>query len=218
MALLDLETRVVVKRELDRLPRTVTLHLFTQEMECQYCRETRALAEELVSIDPEKLKLAVHDFAQDRAAVEQFKIDRIPALVPVADEDQGVRFYGVPAGYEFTSLLSSFMLVAGPDSGLSPLSVTRLAALTKPLKLQVFVTLTCPYCPAAVHLAHQMAVASPWITAEMIEAAEFPQLTLKEQVMGVPKTVVEGYGSFEGALPEAAYVSRVLDLVNGAPA
>jgi len=87
--------------------------------------------------------------------------------------------------------------------------------LTKPVHLKVYVTLTCPYCPTAVHLAHQLAMASPLITAEMIELAEFPHLANRDQVMGVPKTVVEGLGMFEGALPEPLYVDKVINIVTG---
>jgi glutaredoxin-like protein len=215
MPLLDLETRVLVKRQLDTLPQTVTLHVFTQEMECQFCREARELALELASIQPEKIKVEIHDFVKDTAAVLQYGIDKIPALVPVGKQDYGIRFYGIPAGYEFTSLLLSLPMVATGESGLSPVSSIRLSTITKPLHLKVYVTLTCPYCPAAVHTAQQMAVANPFITADMIEAAEFPQLTMQEQIMGVPKTVIEGVGSFEGALPEVAYVSKIMDLLAG---
>lgn len=218
MALLDAQTSNQLRQLLSQLPNPVTLHVFTQEMECQYCRENRQLAEELGGLAPEKVKVETHNFVLDKAAVELYKIDKIPALAVTGTQDYGIRFYGVPAGYEFTSLLQAIQMVAANESGLSPLSKSKLFALTRPLKLKVFVTLTCPYCPAAVHLAHQIAMASPWVTAEMIESAEFPHLSAKEQVMSVPKTVVEGAGAFEGALPEPNYVDRVLQLVTGGPA
>jgi hypothetical protein len=52
----------------------------------------------------------------------------------------------------------------------------------------------------------------------MIESAEFPHLANRDQVMAVPKTVIEGVGAFEGALPEALFVEKVIALVNGGKA
>ncbi len=215
MALLDTAIQKQAQTALKENPEPVTLHVFTQAMECQYCRESHQLAEELAALAPDKVKVEVHDFVSDKAAVEKFKIDKIPALAVVGKEDYGVRFYGVPAGYEFTSLLSGIKLVSQGKADISKAALSKLGAITKPLQLKVFVTLTCPYCPAAVHLAHQLAVASPLITAEMIEASEFPHLAVKEQVMGVPKTIVGGFGAFEGALPEPAFVDKVVSLVTG---
>lgn len=216
MPLLDDKTRDQVKAELEQLAKPVTLHVFTQELECQYCRENRSIAEELHAIMPEKLGLMVHNFSIDKDMVEQYQIDKIPAIAVVGEQDYGLRFYGVPAGYEFTSLFMAIRMAGSGQANLSAPSMAKLLGLEKPLHLKVFVTLTCPYCPNAVQLAHQMAMASPLITAEMIEASEFPHLANKEQVMGVPKTVVTGYGSFEGALPEEQFVNKVLNLAKGA--
>lgn len=215
MALLDEKTKLQIKGELESMDKPVIIHLFTQELECQYCRENKLIAEELAEIVPEKLKLEVHNFVTDKDIVEKYSINKIPAMAIVGEHDYGIRFYGVPGGYEFTSLFTAIQMVGKGQSGLSAASVAKCAALDKPVHLKVFVTLTCPYCPQAVHLAHQMAMASPMITADMIEASEFPHLANKEQIMGVPKTIVEGYGAFEGALPEPHFVDNVLSLANG---
>lgn len=44
----------------------------------------------------------------------------------------------------------------------------------------------------------------------MVEAAEFPHLVHRYGVRGVPKTVVNETVFIEGALPESAYLDRVL--------
>jgi glutaredoxin-like protein len=215
MPLLDPEVRAQVKTQLGTLAQPVTLHVFTQELECQFCREARQLAQELAETAPEQIKVEVHNFLLDKPGVDKFRIDKIPAIAVVGKEDHGIRFYGIPGGYEFTSLLLAIKMVGTDEPGLSQATRFKLGALTKPVHLKVYVTLTCPYCPAAVHLAHQLAMASPWVTAEMIEAAEFPHLANRDQVMAVPKTVIEGVGAFEGALPEPLYVDKVLHLVTG---
>lgn len=215
MPLLDAKVRAQVKDQLGTLPQVVTLHVFTQELECQFCREARQLAEELAGLIPDRVRVEVHNFILDKAAVEKYRIDKIPAIAVVGKEDRGIRFYGIPGGYEFTSLLKAITMVSSDDAGLSQAARSKLGALTRPVRLKVYVTPTCPHCPAAVHLAQQLAMASPWVTAEMIEAVEFPHLANRDQVMAVPKTVIEGVGAFEGALPEPLYVEKIVQWVTG---
>ena len=61
-------------------------------------------------------------------------------------------------------------------------------------------------------LANRMAVASPKVSARTIEASEFPELSRRFGVQGVPRTVVNEEGAFVGALPEAQFVAAVLEL------
>jgi glutaredoxin-like protein len=198
-----------VKAELDKMSNPVKLIFFTQKMECQFCRETRTLLEELVSLSG-KLTLEVHDFVLDKEKVEKYKIDKIPALVVEGQKDYGIRFYGIPAGYEFTSLVEACLMASAGESGLQPESKIALKQLTKPVQIKVFVTLTCPYCPVAVQLAHQLAVESELVTAEMIEAAEFPPLAAKYGVMAVPKTIINETLVIESALPEKELIERII--------
>lgn len=81
--------------------------------------------------------------------------------------------------------------------------------------MQVFVTPTCPYCAGAVVLAHQMAVASPMVRADMVEAMEFPHLSVKYQVMGVPRTVINETVHIEGAVPEPMVLVKLQEALAG---
>jgi glutaredoxin len=90
-----------------------------------------------------------------------------------------------------------------------------LQGLTKPVNLLVFVTPTCPYCPQAVILAHQMALESPMIEAEMVEATEFPDLSMRFNVSGVPQTTInDGAGTVVGAVPPGNLMAEILRAVN----
>jgi hypothetical protein len=53
-----------------------------------------------------------------------------------------------------------------------------------------------------VLLAYQLALESDLISAHMVEVVEFPQLAVKYQVMGVPRTVIDETVHIEGAVPE----------------
>jgi len=204
-----------VKEELANLAGPVRLVMFTQEIECEFCAETRQLVEEIAQLS-DQLTAEVYDFVADQEKVRELSIDKIPAIAVVGQEDYGVRLYGIPSGYEFASLLHAIQAVAAGKPELSEETMQVLADLTTPLHIQVFVTPTCPYCPVSVVLAHEMAIASPMVRADMVEAMEFPHLATKYQVMGVPRTVINETVSIEGAAPEPTVLEKLREALKGA--
>ena len=198
-----------LKNEFENLSGNVKLIVFTQEMECMYCRETRELMEEVASLS-DKVGVKVYDFVQNKREAEEYNIDKIPAVVVEGEKDYGIRFYGIPMGYEFMSLVEAISAVSTGESGLSEKTREELQNLKESVHIQVFVTLTCPYCPQAVKLAHNLAMESDLITADMVESAEFPHLTQKYGVFSVPKIIINEDIQFEGALPEAQFVENVM--------
>jgi glutaredoxin-like protein len=214
MALLNDEVLEQVKQELADLGGDVRMVVFTQDFECQFCKETRELAEELADAS-DQVTVEVYDFVEDKEKAEALGIDKIPAIAVIGEEDYGVRFYGIPSGYEFTSLLQALKTVASGESMLQDETRDVLAKLEEPVHFQVFVTPTCPYCPQSVVLGHQMAVASPMVRADMVEASEFPQLATKYQVMGVPRTVINDAVHIEGAAPETMVLGKLQEALAG---
>jgi glutaredoxin-like protein len=216
MALLKENDKQTLKQEFEKLENPVKLVIFTQQMECQYCKETRMIAEEIADLS-DKISIEVHDFEKDKATAEQYNIDKIPAMAITKGGDQpkdyNIRLYGIPSGYEFSTLIEDIMMVARGDSGLTADTKAYVANLNKPLHLQVFVTPTCPYCPRAVILAHQLAFESDLITGDMVEAIEFPHLSMKYQVQGVPRTVINENVYLEGAAPEQMLMAKVQEAI-----
>lgn len=212
MALLKEEDRQHLIEHFSVLETPVKLIVFTQEMECQYCKETRMIAEELADLS-DKISLEVYDLVKDSEIAEQYNIDKIPATVVMQGGDNpkdfNIRYFGIPSGYEFSSLIEDIMMVSTGESGLSAATQEILAKLDTPVHLQVFVTPTCPYCPPAVRLAHQLAFASEWVRGDMVEAIEFPHLSMKYQVQGVPRTVINETVHQEGAAPEALLLAKL---------
>lgn len=216
MAMLKKDIQAQVQKEFARLDAPVKLVVFTQSFECQYCTETRELIKEVAELAPQ-LSVEIYDLVTDKALAEEYGIDKIPAVALVrggeVERDYGIRFYGIPSGYEFSTLIQDIVMVSSGDSGLSEQTKAQLAKLEEPVHLQVFVTPTCPYCPPAVHLAHQLAMASDKVKADMVEAIEFPHLSNKYDVMGVPRTVINETEFLEGAAPEAMLMARILESV-----
>ncbi len=154
MALLKDSDREQLRQEFEKLQNPVKLVFFTQALDCEYCPLTQQVLEEIVGL-ADKITLQTYNFAVDQAQVFEYKIARVPAIAvvrvetamvdgvaTVRDRDYGIRYYGVPAGYEFAALVNDILDVSRGDSGLTAQSKAMLAQLTEPLHLQVFSTPT----------------------------------------------------------------------------
>ena len=210
MAFLTEKDQQYVRNLFENMKDEVKLIMFTQELECQYCRETRQILEEVASLT-DKITLNVYNFQTDPQMVEKYNVDKIPATVIEGKKDFGIRYYGIPSGYEFSSLLEDIVDVSVNESGFSQEVKEKLAKVDSPLHLQVFVTPTCPYCPKAVRMAHKAAIENDNITADMVEATEFPHLSMRYNVRGVPRTIIGEDYPIEGAVPELEFVDKIVE-------
>jgi glutaredoxin-like protein len=128
------------------LKNPVHMMFFGKKENCQYCEETRQLAEEVAAIS-DLLSIDFYDMDADADLAEKYNVDKAPGLVIAAKEgdqvtDFGVRLAGIPSGHEFTSLIQDLVLVSSRDSGLNPQTRDFLKELDKPILLQVHVTPT----------------------------------------------------------------------------
>jgi thiol-disulfide isomerase/thioredoxin len=134
----------------ERLEGEVTITYYTQRQsvlivpshECEYCEATRELLEELVALAPEKLRLVVKDFVGDEQEAQQQGIARIPAFTLAGQAKGKVRYFGVPAGYEFSGLIEDLVAVSTGETELRPATEQALASIPQDLHIQVFVTPT----------------------------------------------------------------------------
>ena len=192
----------------------VRLLVFTQEFECGYCAEVRKLVQEIAEID-ERIRAEVYDFRSDKELAEKLGVDKIPALLVSGEREYGVRFFGIPSGYELMTLVEDIIDVSRGSTRLPEQVKEKARKIDQRVHIQVFVTPTCPYCPIAVRTAHQLAIENEKIVSDMIEALEFPHLASRYQVMAVPKIVINDKVSFEGAVPEHVFVDYVLAAIEG---
>jgi glutaredoxin-like protein len=205
--LLNDDIQIQVKKALENLREPVDILFFGTREECDYCEDTLQLVGEVAELSG-KLGLKVYDIEDNPDIAREYNVNKTPGLVLTARDtnkvmDYGVRFAGIPSGHEFSSLIEGLILVSGRDSGLSGEIRKQLRGLKNPVLLQVFVTPTCPYCPRAVVTAHQMALESEMVQAEMVEAMDFPELSERFGVNGVPQTTINsGAGTVVGAVPE----------------
>ncbi len=221
MSMISSQDRQTLQKLFAGLEGDVTITNFTQGesrlgiplQECDYCQETRELLEEVTSLS-DKLHLEMKDFVREKQEAESLGVTHIPAFVLQGRARGKVRFFGIPAGYEFSTLVEDLLDLSNGTTKLSEQTRTALQEIDQDLHIQVFVTPTCPYCPSAARLAHQLAIENEHITADVIEISEFMDLAQHYRVQGVPKTVINDRVEFVGALPEPRFVQQVLQTLD----
>jgi glutaredoxin-like protein len=210
MSLIPAERKEYLRIEFaEKLERPVKMVMFTQELECRYCTETRQLVQEVAGLN-EKIKVEILDFVVNADKAREYGIDKVPAVAVVGERDYRVRFYGFPFGYEFQTLMEALVNVSRGRTDISDKTRELLREVKSPVHIQVFVTLTCPHCPVAAASAHKFAIENDLIKADVVDAGEFPQLALRYGVMGVPKTVINEKIEFIGVLPEDLFLEHVI--------
>jgi len=133
----------------ERLTEPVTVHLYTQRAsplavpshQCQTCRETGELLAELSELS-DQIKVVTHDLVTEADQARRQGIERIPALVLEGQGRGTVRYFGIPAGYEFAVLIEALLDASRGTTSLSPATKQYLAKLPKPVHLEVLVTPT----------------------------------------------------------------------------
>jgi glutaredoxin-like protein len=123
------------------IDKDVRFVIFTQEFECNYCRTTRELLEAVSGLS-DKISLEAHDFVKEADLAKNYGVDKIPATILLGDRDYGIRFYGVPAGYEFSSLIEDIIDVSRRDPGLPNEVLTQLSIVNQPVHIQVMISPT----------------------------------------------------------------------------
>ncbi len=216
MAIMDENTKNQVLESMKEMDGSVFIQVFTSKDGCELCGDTKAIVEEVADLS-DKIEMEHLDLDDSGELAGKYGIDKAPAIVihkGTKDDHQyqGIRFFGIPAGYEFTSLLDSILTTSSGTPAVSEEAMEYLKTLEKDIHIQVFVTPTCPYCPKAVILGHHLAMVSERVTSDMVEASEFQELSQKYNVMGVPRTIINEKHHQEGAAPER----MIMDLIKKA--
>lgn len=211
MAVLEDKQVKQLKDLFKQIKKDVRILLFTKSAgaECEHCQITEDLLGEL---PPLNKKLTLEKFVEGEAAeaFAEYGIDKLPAIAVLGDKDYGIRFFGTPAGYEFTSFVQALIHVGKRDHGLSKKVMAEIGKIDKPVHLQVMISPQCPYCPTAVLTAHRFAMASDHIRGDMVETFEFQDLAEKYGVGGVPDTVINEDHRMIGALTELDTAYHIL--------
>ncbi|WP_211233477.1 hypothetical protein [Thermicanus aegyptius] len=116
---------------------------FSNSENQEYGEATRQILEELSELT-DKLKVEVINGEEEKELVNHYEVDKFPATLFVKEDgtDTGVRFYGIPSGYEFTTLIEDIIDLGNNTIVLAEKTITTLKEITQKVHLQVFVTPT----------------------------------------------------------------------------
>jgi len=213
MPLLDENTKKEVKNFLNGMESRIKIVFFDSGDGCAYCGEIGTLLDEIKE-STDKIEVERHNIS-DKAAAEKHGADKAPLIIFEGKNKGRVMFYGIPSGHEFGGFLATIVEVSKGDTiEFNDDLKKQVASISVPLRLDVFVTPQCPYCPGAVRLAQAMAILNKNVTGCGVEAIEFSEWADKNSVRSVPRTIVVANGktilAVDGALAPDMLLNRVL--------
>jgi len=211
--LIDEESRQELKEKFQKeMKRPVELLVFidpADEQHKDYSDFSVQISKELAEID-DRIKVKV--FNKGDPECEKYEVSRFPSILIDPDSGYKIRYTGAPAGQEGWGFVETITLVSRDEHGLLPVNADKLRNLDKEVKVQVYVTPSCPYCPMAVVLANKAAIAAKGkVMAECVEAYENPDLADLYNVSAVPQQVHnDGALISVGVQPEDKFIEDIL--------
>ena len=134
--------QVAVRKEFERIQGPVKLVVFSQELVAgELCRQNEQLVREVAALD-DRISVEVLNPVIDRERAEAYDVEEVPAIVVEGARDYGIRFLGIPGGYEFCNLIDSIIAVSSGEATLSDETKASLAELTDDVHIKVFSTPT----------------------------------------------------------------------------
>lgn len=176
---------------------------------CQTCKPARDLVQELAGLS-ERISLRVHIWSEAVEERKRVAVELVPTIVLRGQDARLYKFAGLPSGAQFPVFIETIVDISRNRSVLSAAATKSLRRLKDKLAVKVFVTPSCPYSPQMARAAYQLALTSPKIQAQVIEASEFPEAAQQYGVQAVPLTLIEGRIAIVGAVPEEALAEQVV--------
>ncbi len=197
MNLIDDSIKEEVKKNLSQMEDDVEILFF--ESGGQFTNEIKQLISEISEINS-KVKISLNKLGDEKSIY--YGIDEGPVLKFLSKHLKGdFRFYGIPSGYEFATFL--YILNTASNGKVNGPLIDVSKKINKEIKLEVFLSPTCPHCPSSAIVAFKLAMLNEKVKAYIYEVMEFPYKAQKYNVSGVPKTVInEGQHTYMGGLPE----------------
>lgn len=187
----------------------VTLILFVDDTAVS--KELTDFANTLAGITP-KIKLDIQNVDGGRnQKFKDMRLEHWPVMILTKGDFSRIRYYGVPLGYELAAIADGLVDLSNSKTPLSPRAKAALATVRRKANIKVFVSVTCPYCPAVVRHAYRAAIESEKVTAEIIDTQVFPDLAMRHSVMGTPKIVLNDNLDLTGAMGDVEFFEKLRD-------
>jgi len=131
--------------------------------------------------------------------------------VEVDGEATGIVFSGIPGGHDFNSLILAILHASGSDMKLDESIANLVKQVSKPLKFEVFISLSCHNCPDVVQALNQFALLNPNISSEMLDGGLFPEIIEQRDIQGVPTVFLNGQMFANGKVDAAQLLDKLIE-------
>lgn len=174
------------------------------------CREMASFLKAVAQCS-ERIVLKFLERGQDLQLDALLNTELLPATgLFLGDDYQRVAFHGVPGGKEINPFVRAICNVAGPIQPVEEKLQRKLSKLKKQNQIKVCVSLSCHHCPAVVAAGQLLALLSPYVTCEMIDARLYPELLEQYKITRVPAVIVNDSAVYMGEknLEELLYLLK----------
>jgi glutaredoxin-like protein len=208
MSLLDDSSKREVKKSLSSMQSDVNILFFEDEGE--FVNETKELLKDINEINP-KVKINFYKVGDDIS--NKYEIKKGPVIKMMGEHIKGdLRMYGIPSGYEFQAFLEMLKIASIGKINGSLLNISE--KIKNKLKLEVFVSPNCPYCPSSIIVAFKLAMLNEKVEGYIYEVLQSQEEVKKYKVNGVPKTIInEGKHEYMGGLSEDMASKEILKTI-----
>jgi len=135
---------------------------------------------------------------------------------PFLEVKSNLRYFSVPTGPELAPFLQTLLTLSAGGSPLSRRTLSLLATLLIPTRLEAFIAPACPHCPALVALCSALALASSYLEVSIVDVTLFPEQAEERGIRAVPTLIINGVERLVGALGEEVLVDRCVKRELGA--
>lgn len=207
---IELERRVLewTKFQLTKIGSPVKMRVFAVPDHCVFCNTVEELVGKLSEMS-DRVRVVRSGFDPDEPAARDYGIERHPALIIDGKRDFGMRFSGIPMGFQFGVLVEDLVMASIGVTDLSEEAKIKLRDVKSPVDIQVFTLPDCPGSPRMARAAHKFCIENINITAEIVDVLEFKELAAERHVLETPKTVINGEVEIQGVVSERDLADRV---------
>lgn len=210
MALLDANIVEQLKGYFDKINDNIEIVSFLDDSEKS--QELNSFLGEVNEISS-KVNYTNKYFGEDKELETKTNISRPTSFTLLKNgEKTGINFYGIPGGHEFNSFILAILGLAGIGKKLEGDQLSKVQAISKPLNIETFISLSCTKCPEVVQGLNIISLANDNITTSLVDGGVYPKEVEEKNIQGVPVVFING----EQVSVGEKTIAELIDLVTSA--
>lgn len=115
------------------------------------------------------------------------------------DKPTGIVFSGIPAGHEFNSFILAILSIFSLGAKLTNEQLEKIKSIKEKTVIEVFVTLSCTFCPDVVQSLNRIALNNEFITTNTIDGNKYIEEAREKNILASPSVFLNGKFVTSGA-------------------